>query len=1214
MPNVKTELHELEREYQSRLRDVDLLGELGLTDAERTRIARYLRVLLANISAERVCQYVHQYWPVTLAVYLVAEGVVSYDGGNFWDPVCANTDLPHPFTSRWGQTFEHAVKFLGKPTFARMVVDQRTTRYVAPILAHGGIPDSCLDNFFLRVLHAGSRKARWSASDADDLIADWRGRRDPLPFAPEPVRRFLMFGNGVARDFLDRSLEMTRRAADGEDYSAAAVGLPERVVNRYRDFLSHLSPEERDRSRNTSDRAGARFARPFLHFDPWGHGVSLMLPEQALPPDLLERAVEWTLASGGRLETVRVPIRRRGRNSVVEATFLWLPGANASYSIALSAGDDILRRWELPGLVARRPLLAFAPASGRQIDVAEALPADTVWLIWRKGQSLDVCTAAGGAFAPARVIEALPEPGDGLAGYQAAHVDLRGSIGLRLRVDGSHESLEIAVRERIAEPVRPQLAGAAPLDAVVDSGDGPLYAGELPDLRIPLEDAAAAGRWQIELRPSGAATPATPSACRLTDVPYAFDAESKTACVPTAHLLGDAPAGAFRLVVRGPLGQDAILRLRAVPVFHIDGAGRLVLPGDAGSVTVRTGEHMHLDADGDDTTVVPLSVPNGDRTWTVTPEPGGIEAGVHVRQVLPEGGMLDLPIRVAVRRLRWCTLGVEGGDHGLRTQRSQVGREALEAAEQPRLVLDVPANGEHASYQVALQDVDGERQATEWQAVPVSGRCVVALGGFRDSVRLSARSRLELVLRLRRGAAEPVSIPLVAVVQDVVARGLSAEVAAADGQQRIEARWESDRAVKDRALLLWSLRRPLDPPRVIAVPDDAQGDHVVVLDPPLTAGRYRMTMGVLDPWTGVGDARLPRAGAANTVDLRLLNEDAAADGRSTVDDVLDRLFGARASGEPRVEPIPRAELLLRLLSGRIRSSYGQASERYAHSLLTDDLCTLLAAVAELAAALSENEERGLIPLLVQAGAGMTSAAQCAASFREATEDLWRVWPPLGLFADLDAALAGDDTAAERCRHGLGADAFAPADDDEERGAVVLGGVPAGLASLIEQVVRSSDERLRRAAAWAADLRTGLLGGGALVQARFDSVQRIANDEHLQQRVRHGLQNSIAGLDKAFRTVRSRATLPRYLCDEIDGRRDRERTLPNVPYFVAVTALLQRLAVRRPETVASLFNAPTLPMLGTLAFEMAPLLYERDLCFMELVIASTAAPALAVAIR
>lgn len=125
-----------------------LLGEIPLSRDDVRRLADLVAPAIASEPGH--LRLVGRQAPSCLACLLVWLGLRGYREGDYWSAVRTALGLPKDanWESRWGRWFLAYLKTRGLPLFD--IPGAHT--YVGPILMHGGIPDSCLPEFFERVL------------------------------------------------------------------------------------------------------------------------------------------------------------------------------------------------------------------------------------------------------------------------------------------------------------------------------------------------------------------------------------------------------------------------------------------------------------------------------------------------------------------------------------------------------------------------------------------------------------------------------------------------------------------------------------------------------------------------------------------------------------------------------------------------------------------------------------------------------------------------------------------------------------------------------------------------------------------------------------------------------------------------------------------------------------------------------------------------------
>jgi hypothetical protein len=328
------------------VRQVELLGEIPITAAECAQLGKVIGLRVRALGHRRALHTLRHDYPCTLAVYLVAQGIYGYRGGDYWSEVVQVTGIRSSYTWQVGQTFEEILEDLDLPLFYDMRAE-KAHRYVSLILAHGGIPNYCLSDFFANMLQPSVLRVQCADMSAAELIDEWQWRSTVQYFTDKPVLRFLIYGGQVAEDFIERCREMAWEYLDsGIVPDAGEVGLPERVVTAYRGWIAEQSADRVQRE--SADRWHLR--RPEVLVDPWGEGVILDLPPQ------------------------QVPATR------VRADFAW----------QVAADDQVKRTWRYRGVSDEQPLLAFDPERSTLLSWQHSLQARRLGLLYPARVELQV--------------------------------------------------------------------------------------------------------------------------------------------------------------------------------------------------------------------------------------------------------------------------------------------------------------------------------------------------------------------------------------------------------------------------------------------------------------------------------------------------------------------------------------------------------------------------------------------------------------------------------------------------------------------------------------------------------------------------------------------------------------------------------------------------------------------------------------------------------
>jgi hypothetical protein len=518
----------LEQELRERLRGRRVVLEIGL-DAD---LHEQVTAVLEPIVQWRTADDVLREFPALLATYLVGHAVYHYQGG-IWNSI----DL-RAIDRSWGERFTIALKKLDLENFDDLVLQESAQKYVARIVAHGGLPRYCVGDLFELIFH----DLPYSAG-AREMLARWRERSSTFANIDRPVKRFFLYGGPIAVDFLDRCIDLIRHEAlTGALPSPEEIGLPPYLLTAYRALDRRL-----ERARSSDRRSNRAFPRPVVALDPW----SATGPELTLPSTGNREPGRWNLLGEGmqRYETSRFDKRR----------VALVPSAR--WRVELESGAD--RREWIFDATALGPVLAFEPGPGRLLDLAAGLRLDDVWLLAFRDAQVDGLDAQGQPHE-LRDLEELPEPVGEWSAWSARHVDLSGLTKLRLRHGGDEH--RVSVR---ATSARPTLEPEA-LAGVTAAGATAVYCA-MPDVVLPAGSDLAL--WSLRVIADNA-EPVTAPATDLVD---------HEGHVSLAELVPP-DTSRLQLTIRGALGDTVRHEFAVVPGLDAERPRRLVWPGTLAEV------------------------------------------------------------------------------------------------------------------------------------------------------------------------------------------------------------------------------------------------------------------------------------------------------------------------------------------------------------------------------------------------------------------------------------------------------------------------------------------------------------------------------------------------------------------------------------------------------------------------------------------------------
>jgi hypothetical protein len=503
---VERVLKNFETKWQPRLRTVSLITELDVPETEVSGVITSFGQLMRAKPAH--LRKILPRIPACVAVTLTVVAIKEYEGGKFWPGLFGTlgaepTQLDAP---AWGNAFVAAIRKHGLPQFA-----SGSRPFVWPILAHAGIPNYCLPDYF-RALDTAMRHV---GADAD-AVASWASARahSTLVNIDVPVRDFLSRGDEFSVDFIDRSMDLLDRLGRDEDPSLAA--LPERIVVAARLHLERTMV-------NGRRVLGARLAdsanQARVRLDAIAGEVILDLPSIAKVDDDLA----WIISADGTEFRVTPPKQMGGRHiGVRESAFV----VKTPVRSLLVSAIGVDRQQEIDIVDAEDPVIFFSD-SGEMLPSRIPLPGAQAWALWADG-------AVGNPPHFADLIVRREQPPLGWTGWQLGLLNLAGKSAFALTTDSPQHTVKNDARvtletRRLAPSAR---AAGLPVHTV------------RPLLHIP--DGIDAD-WRLTVVDVATGTTIVDRNCRSSEQTH--DTED-----PFADF-GLPVTGRFAISMRGPLGK-----------------------------------------------------------------------------------------------------------------------------------------------------------------------------------------------------------------------------------------------------------------------------------------------------------------------------------------------------------------------------------------------------------------------------------------------------------------------------------------------------------------------------------------------------------------------------------------------------------------------------------------------------------------------------------
>lgn len=843
-----------ENRLAPQIRNVELIGEIPISKEELDEISQHFSRLFYKRSTDEVLNFIGRNYPATFLVFMVEQGIFGYHDGDFWSAY--EQVLNRPIDSiAFGRLFERIIQRFGKPQFRDL--QERARRYVDPILAHGGIPVYCLKDFFGNIVLNCAIREQLLALEGEELVEEVIKHTTYTTNTDKPALNFLEYGGPTAANLLDRTRKMLLAWQQNQTLlSAEDAGLPAHLTQYFAEWTREnatLSLEHGSRN---------RLKRPQLSLDPWGLGVFLDLPSQPVSA-LNVSDLYWKVEAGNYREEIKARTQRKGDQLETREITLRLNEVSENIRVQFSQGSNDYE-WKISGYSPDHLILAFDPTTGH---IQNHILARETWLLYPQYLSLSVQAGEG------RLLEILPDlPGE-WSKLKLECWDLTQATCIGL-IQNTEVFREIYVRsqEKIEKPA---FENGKLISTDLEENPVPLYSGAPPTLRIPLgrtEDIRSElNRWQIKLDSVGSADPEISLQISLANLPEdVCNIVDNTALIQLSApiMLTSKPAGSYQIAIKGPLGRDTSLDLHVLPECEVTGLQELYIPDrshgpEPVTFTIQTSLLAGVDSlNGADGIKIEMDK-SGLHHIMVPAEISSV--GLLVRRETIGLQFIRVPIYLRIKRLRWRMVGDNGLVENWLQKHSTLSLQELLQEESPLLIVDLPGNDEGAlSLELNLLDVQGnilqQLKPADCSIKHMTRFWRFDLSKIKHSMEMndSPIFRLDLV-GVKEAIAEPKFIlPVLVFTREIQIMQLHTEVYSSSDQHHILVTWKEKKPLRSRAVILWSLFRPWQPPIVENIPDSACGEYEFSISRNDHAeGIYRLQMVVIDPWAPTPSPSLP---------------------------------------------------------------------------------------------------------------------------------------------------------------------------------------------------------------------------------------------------------------------------------------------------------------------------------------------------------------------
>ena len=206
--------------------------------------------------------------------------------------------------------------------------------------------------------------------------------------------------------------------------------------------------------------------------------------------------------------------------------------------------------------------------------------------------------------------------------------------------------------------------------------------------------------------------------------------------------------------------------------------------------------------------------------------------GLLVRRETINHQFIRVPIYLRIKRLRWRMVGDNGLIENWLQKYSTLSLQELLQEESPLLIVDLPGNDEgELSLELNLLDIQGnilqQLKPADRSIKHVTRFWRFDLSKIKHSMEMndSPIFRLDLVGIKDAMAEAEFNLPVMVFTREIQIMQLQTEVYSSSDQHHILVSWKEKKQLRSRALILWSLFRPWQPPFVENIPDSACGEY-----------------------------------------------------------------------------------------------------------------------------------------------------------------------------------------------------------------------------------------------------------------------------------------------------------------------------------------------------------------------------------------------------
>ncbi len=331
------------------------LGQLLFQEKDLAYAKDLVVNLIDEIGISKATIRFERFYPGVLSSFLLLVGIYKYSSGNFWDNVWEYVGKRYSnYQSRWGNIFLEFVQKNGLESFFDKSNEyERSYRYVNPILLHGGIPYSCLNDFFEYLLVPAV--TRVASENVSEIIDELYSNSSAFERVTKPVKYFFQKGRAIAEHYLAEAINLYETIIINKE-ETNQHSLPKYVLDAFYKWSEQVSDKQEYRER------GIRFRGPWIQFQPYGAGVCLYFPRQEIRKiDIYD--AELKVEFDNKRETYPLETEE----NVINELTIPLVAPCSVVRVTLIIDGESKNIWQLKCLSEDNPWIIFREKDGRQI-------------------------------------------------------------------------------------------------------------------------------------------------------------------------------------------------------------------------------------------------------------------------------------------------------------------------------------------------------------------------------------------------------------------------------------------------------------------------------------------------------------------------------------------------------------------------------------------------------------------------------------------------------------------------------------------------------------------------------------------------------------------------------------------------------------------------------------------------------------------------------